>query len=252
MLIIVGKKIDTTKNIILIMIPIRLEIENFLSYGKRQIIEFANYPLICLSGKNGHGKSALLDAMTWAIWGQARKVSGASKPDDNLLRIGQTFMTVIFEFEFNNQKYRIKREYAKTYAKPYASLDFGIYDQSSGTIRALTDKTIRATQEKLEQTIGLDYDTFINSAFLRQGASNEFSKKSAKERKQILSAILGLNQFEQLKQRALDKAKDLVSKKKYKQEHTEKVKAQLEGLGQVTAQLEQLNAKRTTLLAQEE
>ncbi|MGE0010078.1 MAG: AAA family ATPase [Candidatus Babeliales bacterium] len=217
------------------MIPIRLEIENFLSYGKRQIIEFAGYPLICLSGKNGHGKSALLDAMTWAIWGQARKTAGASKPDDNLLRIGQTFMTVIFEFEFNTHTYRIKREYAKTYAKPYASLDFGIYDTSSKTIRALTDKTIRATQEKIIATIGLDYDTFINSAFLRQGSSNEFSKKSAKERKQILSAILGLNQFEALKQRALYKAKDLGNQKKYSVEHSQKVKVQLERLNEVIA-----------------
>ncbi len=229
------------------MIPIRLELENFLSYGKRQVVEFAGYPLICLSGKNGHGKSALLDAMTWAIWGQARKVSGASKPDDNLLRLGQTFMTVIFEFEFNGNKYRIKREYAKTYAKPYASLDFGVYDHTTNTIRALTDKTIRATQEKIEHTIGLDYDTFINSAFLRQGGSNEFSKKSAKERKQILSAILGLNQFENLKKRALDKARDLTSQKKYMVEHTEKVKVQLERTEHVTAALQTITGKLKAL-----
>ncbi len=229
------------------MIPIRLELENFLSYGKRQIVEFAGYPLICLSGKNGHGKSALLDAMTWAIWGQARKVAGASKPDENLIRLGQTFMTVIFEFEFNGSKYRIKREYAKTYAKPYASLDFGIYDHTTNSIRALTDKTIRATQEKIEHTIGLDYDTFINSAFLRQGGSNEFSKKSAKERKQILSAILGLNQFENLKKRALDKARDLTSQKKYMVEHTEKVKVQLERTEHVTTALHTLTSKLKAL-----
>lgn len=222
------------------MIPILLEIENFLSYGKRQIIDFAGYPLICLSGKNGHGKSALLDAMTWAIWGQARKVSGAAKPDDNLLRLGQTFMTVIFEFEFNGLKYRIKREYAKTYAKPYASLDFGVYDQTTRTIKALTDKTIKATQEKIEETIGLDYDTFINSAFLRQGGSNEFSKKSAKERKQILSAILGLNQFETLKLRALEKAKEYTTQKKYKVEHAQKSKVQLERFKEVTLTLEDI------------
>lgn len=237
------------------MIPIRLELENFLSYGKRQVVEFAGYPLICLSGRNGHGKSALLDAITWAIWGQARKVSGASKPDDNLMRIGQTFMTVLLEFEFNGCKYRIKREYAKTFAKPYASLDFGIYDASTNTVRALTDKTIRATQEKIEQTIGLDYDTFINSAFLRQGGSNEFSKKSAKERKQILSAILGLNQFESLKRKALDKAKELGTEKKYVLEHSEKVKAQLEGTTALTAELkgitEQLAIINATYTQQE-
>jgi exonuclease SbcC len=57
------------------MIPLRLTIKNFLSYGAdAQTINFEPYNLICLSGKNGHGKSALLDAMTWSIWGQARKL----------------------------------------------------------------------------------------------------------------------------------------------------------------------------------
>ncbi len=58
------------------MIPLKIQIKNFLSYGpETQTIDFQNYNLICLSGKNGHGKSALLDAITWALWGQARKTS---------------------------------------------------------------------------------------------------------------------------------------------------------------------------------
>jgi exonuclease SbcC len=52
------------------MIPLKLQIKNFLSFGPDiQTIDFTPYPLICLSGKNGHGKSALLDALTWALWG---------------------------------------------------------------------------------------------------------------------------------------------------------------------------------------
>ena len=94
------------------MIPLRLQIKNFLSYGSElQAIDFRPYPLICLSGKNGHGKSALLDAITWALWGQARKVSGTAKSDENLLRLGQTQMMVILDFNLDNQIYRVKREY---------------------------------------------------------------------------------------------------------------------------------------------
>src|SRR5205085_11081741 len=108
------------------MIPQKLQIKNFLSYGPvLQTIDFSSYQLICLSGKNGHGKSALLDAMTWAVWGQARKTSNTTKADNDLLRIGQTFMAISFDFAFNGHTYRIKREYGKTFAKPYASLDFG-------------------------------------------------------------------------------------------------------------------------------
>ena len=84
------------------MIPHKIQLKNFLSYGAElQMIDFTPYRLIYLSGKNGHGKSALLDAMTWALWGQARKTTNAVKPDQGLLRLGQTHMIVIFDFELN-------------------------------------------------------------------------------------------------------------------------------------------------------
>ncbi len=79
------------------MFPLKLHIKNFLSYGSdTQIIDFTPHKLICLSGKNGHGKSALLDAMTWALWGQARKTNAMSKADQGLLRLGETHMMVTF------------------------------------------------------------------------------------------------------------------------------------------------------------
>jgi len=197
------------------MIPVTLEIKNFLSYGEpTQTIDFQDYHLICLSGKNGNGKSALLDAITWALWGQARKVTGAAKADDGLVRLGQTRMMVSLTFLFNNRRYRVRREYAKTHGKPYAALDFEVYEEGQERFISLTDKTIRATQAKIQSLVGLDFDTFVNSAFIRQGQSNEFSKKSAKERKQILSTILGLNKYDALQQSALEKARSFEQEKK--------------------------------------
>ncbi|MBI2774662.1 SMC family ATPase [Candidatus Dependentiae bacterium] len=190
------------------MIPLKIQLKNFLSYGPQlQTIDFAPYHLICLNGKNGHGKSALLDAITWAVWGQARKTSGTVKPDAQLVRLGQSHMLVIFEFQFNGQRYRIRREYAETAGKPYAALDFGIIDPQTDKIHSLTDKTIRITQEKIESMLGLSFDSFVNTAFLRQGQSNEFSKKTPKERKDILASILNLNQYDQLRNAALAKIK---------------------------------------------
>ncbi len=212
------------------MIPRTVQLKNFLSYGPEpQTIDFTPYNLICLSGKNGHGKSALLDAITWAIWGQARKTSGNSKADQGLLHLGQKHMFVILEFEVSGQLYRIRREFVQTNSKPFASLDFGIM-QSDQKIAALTDKTIKATQEKIEKTIGITYESFINSAFLRQGQSNEFSKKSPKERKEILAEILQLQQFEEQKKIALLHAKKL------QQEHKTLCSIQL----RIETELEQL------------
>src|SRR3990167_9877063 len=107
------------------MIPLKLQLKNFLSYGSEiQTVDFSSYPLICLSGKNGHGKSALLDAMTWALWGQARKIAAASKADQGLLRLGQRQMIVIFDFLFSGNRYRVRREFTSAYGKTYAYLDF--------------------------------------------------------------------------------------------------------------------------------
>ena len=188
------------------MIPLKISLKNFLSYGpKTQDVEFYKYRLICLSGKNGHGKSALLDAITWAIWGQARKTISTVKPDKDLVHLGQTQMSVIFEFEIDSQVYRIKREFALTYGKPYASLDIALLKKNELTI--LSAKTIKETQKIIEKIIGLDFEGFCNSAFLRQGQSNEFSQKSPKERKEILGKILGLEKYEKTKKLALEKAR---------------------------------------------
>ena len=92
----------------------------------------------------------------------------------------------------NGQTYRVRREFTYDRGKGVTQLDFGIIDAEIAGLRELTDKTIRSTQEKIEVAIGFNYESFINSVFLRQGNSNEFSKKSPKERKEILATILGL------------------------------------------------------------
>lgn len=201
------------------MIPRTLTIKNFLSYGAvPQTISFEGYDLICLSGKNGHGKSALLDAMTWALWGAARKTAGTNKPDEGLLRLGSTQMMVLFEFGCSKGIYRVRREFSFRQGKPHATLDFAVYDAVADEYRSLTDKTIRRTQENIEQAIGLDYETFVNSAFLRQGNANEFSNKSPKDRKKVLAAILGVNQYDALQSRALERARELAHKIRVLQE----------------------------------
>ena len=190
------------------MIPLKLQLKNFLSYGSDiQTIDFTPYSLICLSGKNGHGKSALLDAMTWALWGQGRKIAGAAKSDDNLIRIGQTHMMVGIQFICNGQEYRVRREYTKSSSKPYVTLDVGVFDQGQNSFIPIGGKSIRSNQAILEQVIHLDFDSFCNSAFLRQGQSNEFSKKSPKERKEILASILGLDQYESIRAIASEHAR---------------------------------------------
>lgn len=209
------------------MIPLILQLKNFLSYGDPAVtVDFQPYNFICLSGKNGHGKTALLDAITWALWGQARKVSGVPRADDALVRLGQRHMVVIFDFICQNQRYSVRRELMMSYGKPKLTLEFGLMDGASGRLKPLTEKSIRLTQERIQQIIGLDFDSFVNSVFLRQGQSNEFSKKTAQERKQILASILGLDVYEAMRKRALESMRTLNAEKEQQQKIYEHLKAQ--------------------------
>ena len=194
------------------MIPTQLQIKNFLSYGSQiQTIDFEPHHLICLSGKNGHGKSALLDAITWAIWGNARKTTGASKADDGLLRLGQTHMMVSLECICNDTRYRIRREYIKGSQRGETRLYLGVYDPQEDRFRSLTETSTKETQQAIQNIVGLDYESFSNSVFIRQGQSNAFSRKSPKERKEILATILGLEQYERYKKRAQEHVKTIDS-----------------------------------------
>lgn len=125
------------------------------------------------------------------------------------MRLGQSEMLVAFDFLCNNTHFHIRRECTLRGNKGSTVLDFGIVDPATGKVRALTEKTSRATQETIEQTVGLDFESFTTSVFLRQGNSNEFSKKSPKERKDILANMLGLAHYDLLRQQAQERTREI-------------------------------------------
>ena len=91
------------------MLPLSLKLHNFLSYRENvPTLHLENVHVACLCGANGHGKSALLDAITWAIWGKAR-----GQRQEQLLHQGQQEMWVELEFEARGQHYRVARRYSR-------------------------------------------------------------------------------------------------------------------------------------------
>ena len=181
------------------MIPVKLALKNFLSYGEDvPPLDFTQFHIACLSGNNGQGKSALLDALTWAVWGEGRKASQEKKADNSLLRIGQKDMQVEFVFDLEGDRYRIIRNYSIAGKSSRSGLEFQVFNQEDNEYISLTSPSIRKTQEKITKTLRIDYQTFINSAFILQGRIDEFSRKSARERKEILSEILGLSRYDEL------------------------------------------------------
>src|SRR5512138_2788805 len=85
------------------MIPVCLHLSGFLSYQEPTELDFTAFDLGCISGANGAGKSSLLDAMTWVLFGQARR------RDDTLINSHARAAEVALEFDYEGNRYRIQR-----------------------------------------------------------------------------------------------------------------------------------------------
>ncbi len=101
------------------MIPVRLQLHNFMSYGEDiKSLDFRSIDLACFSGVNGAGKSSLLESMSWALWGKSR-----AKSDDDLIKLGTHEMWVDFEFELEGARYKVVRKRSKK-KKGQGNLEF--------------------------------------------------------------------------------------------------------------------------------
>ncbi len=196
------------------MIPLHLKLSGFLSYRDPAEVDFTAFHLACISGSNGAGKSSLLDAITWALFGQARK------RDESLVNLQSKAAEVAFTFEYEGNIYRVLRALPRG---KNTMLEFQILDDgqqttddgewsmvnrlSSGAWRPLTERSLRETQARIEQILRLDYETFINVSFFLQGRADQFAQQPPTKRKDILSNILGLEVWEVYKERTANRRK---------------------------------------------
>ncbi len=183
------------------MIPLKLRLYNFMSYGTDvPPLDFRGIHLACLAGDNGHGKSALLDAITWSLWGRAR-----ARSDNELIRQGASAMEVEFEFELDRNVYRVLRK-RESRGRGQSVLELQI--QADDTFRPLTETSVRATQERINALLRMDYDTFVNSAYIQQGKADAFTTMAPADRKALLSQILGLEEYAAYEERAKGRVKE--------------------------------------------
>lgn len=212
------------------MIPRKLCLTNFICYRQAEL-DFSGIHVACLSGENGAGKSSLLDAMTWALWGKAR-----SRRDDDLIHQGQEEMAVDFTFSLGDDLYRVIRR-RRGGRRGTTLLELQVQD--NGRWRSLSESSLRATEEKIARLLRLDYETFVNSAFLRQGRADEFTIKTPAERKRVLSDILGLAIWQEYEERAKARLNTIQNESRLNDMRLEEIEGELARRPEYEAQMEE-------------
>ncbi|NER51218.1 MAG: exonuclease subunit SbcC [Symploca sp. SIO1A3] len=199
------------------MIPLQLTLKNFLSY-REATLDFRGLHTACICGSNGAGKSSLLEAITWVLWGQSRAAL-----EDDVINAGAKDVRVDFIFHSQQQTHRVIRS---RHQGRGSSLEFQV--ETPDGFRSLTAKGIKATQKQIIDYLKLDYDTFINSAYLRQGRADEFMLRRPSERKQILADLLKLDQYEELAEQAKDLSKQYKGQGEQLEQSLQAIAKQLE------------------------
>jgi exonuclease SbcC len=187
------------------VIPLSLQLRNFMSYGEPATeLDFQQFHIACLSGENGHGKSALLDAITWALWGRAR-----GKSEDDLVQIGKQDMEVQLEFALGSERYCVvrKRSFRASGKRRVSTPTLELQIDDGGEYRSMTGDSTIQTQALILGLLRMDYETFINSAYIMQGRADEFTLKSPAERKRVLADLLGLERYNKLEERAREESR---------------------------------------------
>ncbi|MFA4015765.1 MAG: hypothetical protein RUDDFDWM_000858 [Candidatus Fervidibacterota bacterium] len=221
------------------MVPLKLRLRNFMSYGEGvPPLDFTEFDLACLSGQNGHGKSALLDAITWALWGEARKARGRTSPDDDILHIGANEVEVEFEFEVEDRRYRVLRRYSRRSRRK--TLELHLYSPDEDRWLPLTGQSIRETQQKINSILHMDYETFVATSLILQGRADEFTRKTPAERKEILASILGLDHYDELSELARQHQKVRSDEAQFKERELNQIDETLKALPDLLKRREQL------------
>ena len=174
------------------MRPVRLELKGFTSFRDDQVIDFDGLDLFAIAGPTGSGKSSILDAVTYALYGYVDRVG---KQVGQLISQGQPRMAVMLEFGVGKDRYRVARS---TPAHGRSTIQLERWQDGEWRQAGEGSDRVREADAMIKQAIGLDYDAFTRSVLLPQGKFAEFLVGDARDRRNILTELLGLELFERL------------------------------------------------------
>lgn len=179
------------------MIPVELTIEGLYSYQKRQTIDFRNLTgagLFGIFGSVGSGKSSILEAITYAIYGKTDKlnISGDNRYYNMMnLKSNELFIDFIFETGKDQTAYRaiVRGKRNSKRFEEVKTLDHTAY-------RKVDNEWVPIEVGELENVIGLNYVNFKRTIIIPQGQFQEFLQLGNKDRTTMMKELFNLQKFE--------------------------------------------------------
>jgi len=183
------------------MRPLELSLEGFTSFRREQRLDFSQLDLFAITGATGAGKSSLLDAMTYALFGTTTR---SGKQVSDLASQGSENLKVQLRFAVGSAQYRVTRRWR---FRPKSPENKVILESWQNGDWETLGTSIVAVQNTIEQILGMDFDTFTRAIILPQGKFDEFIKGDTSKRREILRQLAGFEIFEQMRKEANELAK---------------------------------------------
>ncbi|WP_404984131.1 AAA family ATPase [Chryseobacterium sp. M5] len=177
------------------MIPIQLTLEGLYSYQERQKINFENLTeagLFGIFGSVGSGKSSILEAISFALYGETERLNSRDKRAYNMMNLKSNKSYIEFDFiNFENKKFRATREFKRN------SKNFEDVKTPSVTFYEWKNENwIPLEHSNAEKLIGLSYANFKRTIIIPQGQFKEFLELGATDRTNMMKEIFSLQRFD--------------------------------------------------------
>jgi len=179
------------------MIPVKLTIQGLYSYQDRQTIDFTQLTsanLFGIFGAVGSGKSSILEAITFAIYGKTDRLNlSGDNRNYNMMNLKSNELLIEFVFETGKDQTAYQavvkgRRNGKKFEE-VKTLERTAYRNEGGN-------WIPIEPESLEKAIGLSYDNFKRTIIIPQGQFQEFLQLGNKDRTQMMKELFNLEKFE--------------------------------------------------------
>lgn len=201
------------------MLPIRLELEAFGPYIDSQVIEFACFgeSVFLIRGETGAGKTALLDAITFALYGRSSGGDRGPLASMRNLSAGEHPTRVLFDFSIRGRLYRFGR-CLFPHRKRGGALDTGKLDpeyiaasmEENGGWKPLFENPRQIDLDnKAAELIGLDWDQFCQVMILPQGKFERLLTAPSKEKESVLVTLFHAKSWQDIAERIAKRADSL-------------------------------------------